>query len=403
MSRGRFGARVRAALRAVLRRVGRGTPRHAPARPRRATEERLFCSRPFTWLEVQSMPRGETFLCCPTWLPRSTGNLLRDPIGQVWNGSAAQALRASILDGSFRFCTEDCPFLRTQSGPVCKADEIREPEMRDFASRGVVVLPRGPLVVNCAYDRSCNLSCPSCRTHVIVERENASEIEAVREAVASKALPDAEVLYITGSGDAFGSPHFNRWLRSGELAGFPRLKTIHLHTNGLLWKPRMWAQIPVEVRMLIRSAEISIDAAESSTYAANRRGGRFEDLLESLSFISSLRSSGHLRYLKLHMVVQKNNYREMGAFVELGKRYGADTVYFSHLQDWGTFGRSDLAVRSVTVPGHPEQEALRVHLLDPVFQDGVVDLGNLAHLAPVMPPRRSSIPPDDPLIRLGLA
>jgi len=62
----------------------------------------LFCAKPFTWFEVsRAREEGEVFLCCPGWLKRPVGNLLRQSVAELRNGEAARAIRPSILDGSF--------------------------------------------------------------------------------------------------------------------------------------------------------------------------------------------------------------------------------------------------------------------------------------------------------------
>jgi len=73
---------------------------------------------------------------------------------------------------------------------------------------GLTVLPYGPREVNCAHDRACNLSCPSCRTELIIKTSRREEILSIRRKLDNEALADAETLYITGSGDPFGSPLF---------------------------------------------------------------------------------------------------------------------------------------------------------------------------------------------------
>ena len=80
------------------------------------------------------------------------------------------------------------------------------------------------------------------------------------------------------------------------------------------------------------------------------------------------------------MVVQLNNFREMPDFVRLGKRFGADAAYFGKLLDWGVFARPVYLFRSVHLPGHPQHEELLNLLADPVFDDDIVELGNLSDL-----------------------
>ena len=82
--------------------------------------DRLFCSKPFKWFEVSRGQReGDVFACCPSWLDTPMGNLDDSSVAEVWNSTAAVAIRESILDGSFRFCSrERCPSLNTVTEPV---------------------------------------------------------------------------------------------------------------------------------------------------------------------------------------------------------------------------------------------------------------------------------------------
>jgi len=349
--------------------------------------DRLFCSKPFEWFEVSRGPgsdqEGEVFMCCPTWLERSIGNLTRQSVQEIWNGPAAQDIRASILDGSFKYCNRSrCPHLQTPSGPVQRVDEVREPDLVAAIREGRTVLPHGPRVINCSYDRSCNLSCPSCRTAIIVEARDKSRVLEMQRKLTEEALPDAHVLYITGSGDPFGSPFFRRWLQTMRRADMPQLRTIHLHTNALLWTAEMWRSIPADVQSLVKLADVSIDAARPETYAINRRGGDFATLLRNMEFIGGLRVRGPLEWLGISMVVQANNFAEMPEFVHLSRRFGVDTVYFQQLVNWGTFSDEEFATRAIHAPSHPRHHEFLQVLEDPVLTDPTVSLHNLADVRP---------------------
>src|SRR5687767_4602616 len=87
--------------------------------------ESLFCSKPFEFLDVGAHPRrGDAYLCCPSWLPKPAGNLSKSSVEEVWNGESARSIRRSILDGSFRHCSTNCPFLGSVTGPVQKVSEV---------------------------------------------------------------------------------------------------------------------------------------------------------------------------------------------------------------------------------------------------------------------------------------
>jgi len=114
-------------------------------RPSSEPEERLFCSKPFTWFEVsRDREEGEVFLCCPSWLPKPIGNLTRQGVHEVWNGTAAQEIRASILDGSFRFCNHGlCPYLQTRTGPVLPVGDVADPALRDVLDNHLTTISFG--------------------------------------------------------------------------------------------------------------------------------------------------------------------------------------------------------------------------------------------------------------------
>jgi len=181
-----------------------------------------------------------------------------------------------------------------------------------------------------------------------------------------------EELIVAGFGDPFGSPSYRSLLQKMNEKDFPRLHTIRLHTNGQLWDRVMWESMPYAAG-LVRSAEISMDAATPATYAANRRGGDFSGLLRNLAFIRSLNVP-----VKLSFVVQRNNYREMPAFVALARDFGCE-VYFSQLVNWGTFCAGEFAARAVHDARHAEHASF-LEILATLADTDDVDLGNLRPL-----------------------
>lgn len=357
--------------------------RGVKTRARRPEAERLFCSQPFTRFEVLGGggDRGQTFPCCQSWITKSFGNMTEASVAEVWNSKAAREFRASILDGSFRYCKADvCPYLQRIDGPVQRIEDVDDEQLLEVIRKELTLLPFGPRDIICCFDQSCNLSCPSCRTGIIMETHHADAIRAIQQKLENEALTDARLLYITGSGDPFGSPFFRRWLQTMKRSSMPKLERIHLHTNGLLWTKRIWESIPQETRALVQSATISIDAATPETYAVNRRGGTFDALLKQLAFIAGLRRDGPLRFLEFHMTVQANNFREMPLFVELGAQHNTDRVTFHQLLDWGTFSAPEYEARAVHAPDHPLHDEF-LHMLEhPSLDNPIVYLSNLTTL-----------------------
>ena len=351
-----------------------GAPMAAAAvEPAEAKFQGLFCSQPFEY--AQPDPAGELYLCCPQTLPRSAGNLLRQDFMSVWNSPIAQEIRGSILDGSYRYCSEaTCGLLQSRKLP--RVEDVRNPRHLAIIAKGTTRLARGPGTINFSYDRTCNLACPSCRNGLIIlagqEKEKARQIH---EKVLGKHLADAERLIVTGSGDPFISKFYLPFLREFDATAHPGVR-IQLSTNGLLLTERMWGMICHDA---IDSIDVSIDAATPATYALNR-GGDFDLLLKNLEFMGKLRRQSALISFQMHFVVQANNFAEMAQFVRLGERFHCDLVCFKQLVNWGTFSEREYAERAVQLPGHPLHHEFLGVLRDPIFLRPLVFMHDLSVL-----------------------
>jgi molybdenum cofactor biosynthesis enzyme MoaA len=343
----------------------------------------FFCARPFEHFEVQH--NGKAYLCCPGWLPESLGSVAERAPAELWNGEAAQRIRRSILDGSFRYCT-GCPFLGARREPVQRVDSVTHPDHVAILREQKAVVARIHSLY-LAYDRTCNLSCPSCRKEVIVAKgDELRRLNVFQDAlVTPELLRSVDWLNVTGSGDPFASSLFRGLLRSLNTTEYPKLR-IALHTNGLLFTAENWEAMRA-AQAMVKYVEVSVDAATPATYATNRRGGDWHELLERLAFVASLRESGPLEQFKMSFVVQANNWREMPAFVRLARDLRADTVLFTPLRNWGTFGDYPYFCRAVHLAEHPENAEFLASLdADPELQDARVVMSGFAALGKARPP-----------------
>jgi MoaA/NifB/PqqE/SkfB family radical SAM enzyme len=331
----------------------------------------IICHNPFEWFEIH--PDGQVFACCPAWLKRPLGNLLTDDLDDIWNGSTARDLRRSIHDGSFRHCNRRrCPRLSKGTAPVGKFSDVEKGALRDVFEASQTRLPWGPQKLNLCYDRSCNLACSTCRPGVYVaSEEERRQAEYLSDRLQRELAPQARQLIISGTGDPFASSSYRRLLERFVPSDYPHLKSIHLHSNGLLWDSVAWQSMQA-AQPFVRTAEISIDAASAETYSLNR-GGDFDRLLDNLTFLARLPIA-----ITLSFVVQQNNYREMADFVTLAQGFGF-AVYFSQLVNWGTFRREEFRRRALHLPDHPEHAAFRALLNEVAGLQGV-DIGNLRPL-----------------------
>jgi Radical SAM superfamily/4Fe-4S single cluster domain len=335
-----------------------------------------FCDKPFTTLETTH--QGLAYVCCPIWLPTPIGKLDSDP-KELWASPTAQNIRQSIIDGSFRHCSRvHCSAINNRALPRRDSKEAQE-ILKAHAAAGQDIPP--PKHVILSHDKSCNLSCPSCRAVTIVaNKAKQDKLDDLIERVIVPLLRGAETVNITGSGDPFGSNHFRRLIkRITNAQEFPRLK-IDLHTNGQLWDQRAWRDLGLAGR--VRNAHISIDAAEADTYAFVRRGGTFPRLLKNLEFVRDLRRSGELAQLEFSMVVQSRNFREIPAFVRLGADYAADTVFFQMIRKRDIFSGDEHKEAFIGDPNHPDYEEFvevlqSPDLLHPRGSKPEVHLGNV--------------------------
>jgi MoaA/NifB/PqqE/SkfB family radical SAM enzyme len=335
-----------------------------------------FCSWPFSKAEIHK--DGNVYVCCPVWLRSGPiGNIFHDRPDHLWNSLAAQQMRKQILDGSFGGCRSDvCTLIRSKTLPLRR--DMTGP-IADIIANNRIELATGPEWVKLAHDASCNLSCPSCRTQMIVA--NAERQALLDRMLHEFILPfckDAKALDLSGDGDPFASRHYRAIMRETARTN-PSLR-IHLNTNGVLCDERAWVDCSLCGR--VDDVHVSVDAARPETYSRVRRGGDFERLLRNLEFLSKLRTSGQLRLLALIFIVQRTNFREMPEFVDLAVRLSVDRVSFSAIQHWDrAMNRDEFAESQVWRQGHPEYNEFVAVLGDPRLQNKIVNMGNVQPLS----------------------
>ncbi len=305
----------------------------------------MMCRRPFEQYYVTS--NGNVHLCCPQWIDIPAGNIFTENPIAIWMGKTSREIRSSIVDQSFSHCA-GCAFHPLPAGCVTK-----EPATFLDVSR--------IHTLTVAYDPTCNLSCPSCRTAVRGPDEKSSAIQ--QKLLESGIFNLVDRLCSSGSGDPLASPLYWDLLAKLPRKNYPALRLV-LQTNGVLLTQRNWERLGDENIQRINEILVSVDAASPATYAANRRGGNWNALLDNLERVFQ-----HKIPLQLNFVVQANNFREMPQFVTLARRLGANRAYFSALEQWGTYSTEDYLRRAVHLTTHPDHPALLNILKHPALQD----------------------------------
>ena len=325
----------------------------------------MHCLRPFTIFYLTE--NGDVHLCCKDWINRNAGNILSTPPMEIWNSPASQIIRNSIADQSFRFCAK-CPFL---PGPL---GEVREGNLPPTPTDQI-----GKLLL--AYDQTCNLKCPSCRTRTRRPDKTSHRIHDV--VINSGILEHTKELCMSGSGDPIASPlYWSLLCRLPTLGCHPELR-VSLQTNGLLLTPKRWEEMGAS-REKVAQLSVSIDAASEETYRINRNGD-WHLLISNLEWISTRLDPPPT--LIFNFVVQANNFTEIPDFIKLADRYKAQGIYFSPLENWGTYPTADYKDRAVHLPSHPLHERLLDILRNPsvVANPTITLAGTLRHGSPTQP------------------
>jgi MoaA/NifB/PqqE/SkfB family radical SAM enzyme len=343
--------------------------------------ENYVCKMPFTRLDVLST---SSHLCCASRLHKSAGNLAEQDYPDVWNSPAAAEIRLSVLDGSYRFCNKiSCPYL-IHGKLSKKADLMEDPWWADVLQNKKGKIDRFPELVNLAYDRHCNLYCPSCRSARITTNDTErAALDTLTQRNIYPLLARAGQVSVTGSGDPFASKTFRQILEWISDETCPQLK-VELKTNGLLFTEKEWARFP-NLKGRISGVYVSVDGACKATHELLRRGSRWETMMENLPFIGTLLQRGEIEKFQLCFLVQQENYREMGDFVELAARVGASHVYFERITNWGTFSPAQYEKKAVFNRNHPEHRAFLNAMQDQRLLRPGVNIGSFATFLPPIP------------------
>ena len=304
---------------------------------------KTFCPRPFDTILIDK--NGTCFACeCTAWLPQSVGNLHLQSLKDIINSPMSKHLQNSIIDGSYRYCNEkNCSYILAQETQEYHFKK-RIPESKNKTLR-------------LAIDDSCNLQCPSCRNKKIFEKSGSKFNSRIR-------LADKIIDYISGSkdtidvhvgsdGDPFASLIYRYFIRKTK--NFDNIK-YSIQTNGLLIK-KMYDKNKTMFDKL-KVLNLSIDGASAATYENLRLGGKFENIIDNLEFITKISKKNFL--LILHVVLQKKNFKEIFTFIDMAKKYNFDRIYFNKIQNWNT--NLNYAEENIFDPSHRNHKELESYI-----------------------------------------
>jgi hypothetical protein len=287
-----------------------------------------YCSEPYETISIAD--DGQVYMCgCNGWLPTSVGNLFTDDIHEVLDSKLAHDIRDTIKAGSYTYCDGGrCGLLNN--------DQLSE--YKDLTPARQHMVDSGEYSVKSYFisgDRTCNLSCPSCRTEVINNSDQQHESNAnyllKLLPLITESFADVErktSVHISTSGEFLASP-----LLLGFLDQFPVNDNVEFwfQSNGLLFLKR-WQRIQ-HLQHNICNVTITADSCVPEVYAKLRRGGQLHDLVDNLKFIQELKSRLGFKF-HLRMVVQQSNCEELYDFYDWAKTFDVDVVEYTKIYNW---------------------------------------------------------------------
>ena len=126
-------------------------------------------------------------------------------------------------------------------------------------------------------------------------------------------------------------------------------------------------------------AYISLDAGTEATYAQVRRGGNWTRLMDNLAFVAGLHTEGLIKHVRLDMVVQACNFREINDFIRIAQRHDCHCLLM-RLINWGTFSDAEFKERDVFSDAHPRHEEFR-SVMRSLIEYDKLQLGNMHEFA----------------------
>ena len=291
----------------------------------------------FPWNSLNIDHQGRCFVCgCSEWLPISVGNLQDfHTLEEIMNTPRAKEIQSSIVDKSYRYCALDiCTFLKGRTGAAAIPAVAR------------------PYVIEIAVDRSCNLTCPSCRNEFVYYKTG-PEYEK-KQRILDKLAQLINIyqhplkLTLFGDGDLFASVLYTEFVTKFNLNN--KQSEIKLRTNGLLMKNK-W-HILNHIENNITQVEISIDAFSKPVYEQVRRGGNYETLVENLNWLRD--NKPNLR-VNFSYVVQALNLDDIRLASDFMSNYPTWKINFTKILDWNTYSNfDDQAVWKTTHPRYQQ-------------------------------------------------
>ena len=294
---------------------------------------------------------------CP-WNGIVIGDLLKNTLKEIWHSEKADEIRKAFMRGELLGCSEQyCPDCINHSGAM----EIAPEEMQRLYNG----LSETPELISLAYDERCNHACPSCRHHFFAASEDYMDKLARITKNIEPYLPKVRHIATNGIGDLFVSTEIVDMLSrlQPERPDF----SMFLETNGVLFK-KNWKKIEHLSKYPI-TVSVTPNSFDRETYRYLAGADDLERFEESMQFISDKKHEGKIARIRLIMVIQDSNFRQIPQFIQKGIDYDADDIVLRPIYKWFGMQEDELLYKNVLNPCHPYYKEYLEIIKNPICKD----------------------------------
>jgi wyosine [tRNA(Phe)-imidazoG37] synthetase (radical SAM superfamily) len=259
-------------FRTALKRVARLTRADSQQLGR---EDNFFCPVPFEKLVVNC---DGTVQCGSAMDSPLLGDVRRKTIAEIWNGPAIRDIRSAILNGSAARCGK------------CAIHSLK---INHFIKQNArVFMPEGPSIVWIEPTCVCNIDCPQrcgCGTpKILSQKSRRSKLKMSLDefkSVIGMLGKDTRTVGFVNYGEQFLHPDFITMIKHARFMLPDTL--IFSDSNGTLLNDDTLLQGLAESGL--DELRLSVDGCDQKSYEVYRRGGNFDDIMEAVRKLSSIR------------------------------------------------------------------------------------------------------------------
>lgn len=286
---------------------------------------------------------------CP-WNGIVIGNLRENTLEEIWRSPRAEEVRQAFMRGELLGCSERyCPDCINNSTTL----EIEPDELQKMYDE----MPDVPVQISLAYDERCNHACPSCRHGFFSpDKEYLEHLDVITKNI-EPYLKDVRGIATNGIGDLFVSTEIVDML-SRLQPNNPDF-SIFIETNGVLFKHN-WDKIK---NLAGRNITVSVtpNSFDRETYRYLAGKDDLAMFEESMSFITELKHQGAISRIRMIMVIQDSNFRQIPEFIQRCIEYDADDIVLRPIFKWFGMNEDEVLYKNVLNPCHPYyQEYLEI-------------------------------------------